>query len=742
MKQPKAKKSEDPMIEMRERYELCVDADREQRDLARDDWEFVTVRGAQWDERQRRARKGRPCYEVPILRAHVRQVVNDQKKARPAIKVRPVENGDAKGAELRQGLIRNIEQTSNADRAYDNAFETLVASGFGAWLVSTRYSSDDAWDQDLCIERIDDPLNSVWLDPDDDEDPEFGFVERTYTRSAFKRKYPKADPVSFESARGGLEAWFGEDSVRVVAYYRKVPHEKEIALLSDGRSVDMSEVKGTLDELAQQGITVVKARKCQGHKVVVSICSGAEEIDGPYETVFHRIPIVAIWANRHKMDGEWRWCGMVRHSRDPQQLLNYNLTTAQEAVAKTPKSPYLVTPKMLAGEGVKEAWQRANVEDPFALPYTPDPEAPGGRPIREAPADVPAAFLALTSTFVDMLKASDGIYDASVGARSNETSGRAIMARQAEGDTATYDYQDALTKGIQITGDLLLRALHKVYDTPRVMRVIGKDGSEKLEPLYQEVVDQQTGRMVKINDLSAGKYDVTVTTAPSYDTQRMEFVDAMTQLSQGNPLVAQATADLVMKAYDFPGADEAAERLKLLLPPPIQQQMAQGKDMPPEVMQAMQQAQQMMEQAQQQMAMIQQGAVQLEQEKAATDAEKQQIEADKKLLEANFKRMQAELKAATLEAQSNAAMQANDLQMREESVEEGEEKVEEESQALMIAQGLIEQASILLQQQAAMMEQMGQMVAMATKPKPAMQIVRDENGRVTGAVPVEVADGA
>lgn len=734
----KAKRDADPMKEMRRQYDLAVNADRDMRDLAIEDWRFLHIPGEQWDQAMRRKRGKRPCYEFSILRSHWRQVCNDQKKARPSIKVRPVENGDVKGAEIRQGIVRNVEQTSNAYRAYDSVMEYVTACGFGAMLVTTDYSSDDAWDQDLHVREIEDPLNSVWLDPNDPENPAFGFIEREYTRDAFTAEFPKAEAVTFESsATTGLTGWFGEDTIRVVAWYRTEPVDKEIALLTDGQSIELSEANAQkLAELEAQGITVQKTRKCKGKRVVMSICSGKEEIDGPYELPFHRIPIVGVWANRFKHEGKWHYCGMVRYSRDPQKLVNYNLTTAMEAVAKVPKSPYLVTPAMLEGKGVAERWAGAAAEDPFFLPYTPDPKAPNGRPMREVPPDVPAALLQLASTSVDMLKATDGIFDASVGARSNETSGKAILARQQEGDTATFDYQDAVSKGIQAVGDLLLRALPKVYDTPRVMRVIGKDGTEQLQKLYED----------EASDLSKGKYDLTVTTGPSYETMRMEFFDVLTNLAQGNPLIAQGAPDLIVKALDFPGADEVAERLKLLLPPQIQQQMSEGKEIPPEVMMAQQQAQQMMQQAQEQQMMLQQAGQQLEQEKAATDAEKQQIEAQRKLLEADYKRMQAELKAASLEVGANHAAKSGEIDAREAQVSDQESKVEEESAAMQAAQVLIEQATVLTaqqaemtQQQTAMLEQIGQMLA--SQPRQAMRVVRDEAGRVAGVVP-EMIDGA
>jgi hypothetical protein len=740
----KKKTASDPMQPMRKRYDLCVDADLENRDNAAEDWRFLNVRGAQWEDSMRMRRGRRPCYEFPVLRAHWRQVVNDQKRARPSIKVRPVENGDANGAELRAGILKNIEQISNAERAYDSAFEYLTAVGFGAWLVTTRYTANDAWDQDLAIEPIDDPINSVWIDPDNHDDPSFGFIERTYSRSAFEAMYPDARVVSFDAARRtSLVSWFGEDQVRVVAYYRKAPYKCEIALLSDGRSVDMAEIADALDELEAQGITVQKTRMTTKHKVIMSICSGAEEIDGPHETVFHRIPIVCVWANKQKFEGKWTWCGMVRWAKDAQRMLNYNLTTAQEAVAKVPKVPYLTTLKMLEGPGVKAAWERAAAEDPIFLPYTPDPAAPGNRPMREPMPDVPVTFLQLSEVGVDMLKSANGIHDASLGARSNETSGKAILARQQEGDTATFDYQDHLSNGIRKTGELLVSALPKVYDTQRTVRIIGKDGSEKLETLYQELIDRQTGRPIKINDLSAGKYDVTVSSGPSYDTLRMEFVEALTQLGQGNPMIAQAVPDLIVKALDFPGADEAAERLKMLLPPPIQQQLSEGKELPPEAMQAMQQAQVMMEQAQQQQQALEQAAQQVAQEKAATDAEKQQIAADKALLDANFKRMQAELKAAQLEASVSQGAKQEELDEREATVVDSEQRNEGESAAMLAAQALIEQSAILLAQQSAMMERMTLMLSELSRPTAkTMQVIRDESGRVVGAEIVEAVNGA
>ena len=718
---------DDPMKDMREKYDRATEAERDNRKLALDDLTFVAVPGNQWDAKQKAARKNRPCYEFPILRSHWRQVVNDQKKARPAVKVRGLKDATTEGAELRQGLIRNVESVSDASYAYDQAFELLTASGFGVWRVITEYSEDDGWEQDFRVKPIKDALNSVWADPDAESGcGDFCFVEESINREKFKARWPDAAIVDFDSsAAKSAGNWFGEDDVRVAEYWRKVPVQKEICLLSDGRSVEAAEYAPIADELAQQGVTCTRTRKVQGSKVLMSIVSGTEELEGPFESVFDDIPIVILHANRHYIDGQWHWMGMVRPSRDPQKLLNYNFTAGQEALAKQHKSTPLVTPKMLEGEGVKRMWDNSNAADVPYLPFTADPSVPGGGPSYLTAPPIHNGFVQMGQMSIDMLKASDGIYDASVGARSNETSGRAIMARQQEGDTATFDYQDKLAEGIKKTGQLIGRALHKVYDTPRVVRVIGKDGGETWKKLYEEVVDRQTGQPTVINDLSQGKYDYTVSTGPSYDTQRMEFVDAVVQIGQGNPQMQALLADLVVGAMDFPKAEEAAERLKLMLPPQVQQSMNKDKPMPPEVQMAMQQVEQMGQQLQMHQQELQQASQELAQEKAQVDGTKSDIDSQIAKLQAEHKVMAAEFAQKKTELEN--------LHLRWEAMQ-----VPEPAPAQEVDSGYADLSSAM-QEQSKAIAQLGAMVqgVMMSRGQKEISINRGPDGSISGASVVE-----
>ena len=637
----------DPMKEMRERYQRAVTADQDNRNKGIEDFRFVAVPGHQWDEGQKKARRGRPCYEFPMLRAHWRQITGDQKQARPQIKIRAVEDGDVQGAELRQGLIRNIEDQSRASAAYDTAFEWSSAAGMGAWRIVSAYSEDDGWDQDLRIKEIPDALSTVWFDPDakerDARDGMFAFVEDAISREDFKARYPKADAVDFDSqARTLYGDWYGQDKVRIAEYWRKVPVTKTLCLLADGRTVEKEEGQ-------DYGLPVVRERTVQTFKVVMSIVSGSEEVDGPHDWPGKRIPIVPVYGDRYFVDGKWEWSGLVRHAKDAARLVNYNITTGQEILAKQHKATPIVTPKMLEGPGVKPMWDASNAADMPYLPITPDPLMPGG-PAFLSPPPIHAAFANFGQMSIDLLKSSTGIHDASLGERSNETSGKAIIARQREGDTATYSYQDGLAFAIQSTGEILLELLPHFYDTPRVVRVLGKDGGEDWAKINQPGPNGEV-----INDMSAGKYDASVSTGPSFSTQRAEFADLMLNMAQGNPQLMMAAGDLIMGALDFPKAEEVAERLKLLLPPQIQQAISQGKELPPEAMLAMQQAQMAMQEAQQRVVMLQEAEQQVMQDKAATDAAKAQVTVQRAQIQADIKIAQAEFDKREAEFQTMVA---------------------------------------------------------------------------------------
>lgn len=576
-------KDDDALAEMRKRYDRTADHCSTLYDHAREDIRFVTVPGEQWDSKIKARRGDRPCYEFPKLQAHVRQVVNEMRQGRPQGKVRGVEESDTGLAEIMQGLCRNIESVSNAEQAYDIAFEAAVKGGFGAWRICTDYERPDSFDQSIYIKPIHNAL-SAKCDPAaierDRRDAMFWFVEETMAKEEFKRLYPKAQAVDFDDDESHYKNWRDADKIRIAEYWYKKPVKRELWALSDGRSVFADELDQDEPALTASGIQIVKRRMVDDQKVYMRMTNGVEWLTDEYEFPCKFIPIVPVWGQIDNVDGEDYWQGLVRQCKDEQRLHNVHRTAMIEAVAKAPKAPFIVKNRWI--KGLESFWKKANSEDYPYLPVNDDAEQ---LPVRANQAEVPAALIQMAGMDNDDMKATTGIYDASLGARSNETSGVAINSRKQQGAVATFNYVDNLTYAIRYTYEILVDLLPRVVDTSRVVRILGPDGGEDWKQLYQTVVDPHTGKTHVINDIGKGRYDVVITVGPTYATQRMEAVDAFTQLAGQvgpiNPVVGSLLAWQVLKNMDLPGSEPVSEAFRLQLVKQGVLQPEKGDPQPP-----------------------------------------------------------------------------------------------------------------------------------------------------------------
>lgn len=577
-------KDTDQLTEMRKQYVRARDASVELYDMAREDIRFVVVPGNQWDAKLKARRGERPCYEFPKLSGHTRQVINEMKQARPQGKVRGVEDGDRALAELMQGLCRNIESVSNAEQAYDIGFEPAVQGGMGAWRIVTDYFNQDDFDQDIRIKPIRNPF-SVKFDPAaveiDRRDGNFCFVEELIPTEEFERKYPDAKLQDFDDDHDCRD-WREAGQVRIAEYWYKRPMQRELWALSDGAVVYADEVVVGEQGLIDGGIQIVKRRMVDTHKVFMRLTNGHEFLTEEHEFPSKYIPIIPCWGNIQNVDGADYWQGMVRPSKDQQRLHNVHRTATVEAVAKAPKAPFIVKMKWI--QKYLPYWNTANAEDRPFLPV--DDEAPDDyAPQRTRQAEVPDALIQLAGMDNDDMKAATGQYDASLGARSNETSGIAIGQRKQQGATATYNYIDNLTYAIRYTYEILVDMIPRVYDTPRVVRVLGEDGGEEWKQLYQQVQDPRTGQMVTLNDISKGKYDVAVTVGPSFATQRMEavanYADMAGQIGNAFPPLAAILAYQVVKNTDLPGSEEVDKAMRKLLVAQGLLEPEEGEEPPP-----------------------------------------------------------------------------------------------------------------------------------------------------------------
>lgn len=632
--------ADDILKEALEAFEKTAEHDNHNRKAWEEDIDFGLLEN-QWPEQIRRQREldGRPTLTVSLLAPMIRQVVNDARQNKPGITVHPADSdADPETAEIFNGLIRNIEQSSNAEVAYDTALEHAVAGGFGYFRINTRYADDDTFDQDIVIERISNPL-SVYGDcystAADSSDWTYAFVTDTLTKAQFQKQYKGAEPVNWKD--DGYSAlcapWLDGDNVQIAEYWTREEVKRPIVLLSDGTVMAADEYKAQKSLFDALGVTVVSQRDTRSHKVVQRIMSGAEVLDeiawaGRY------IPIVPVYGSEVNLKGERHFRSMIRGAKDSQRMRNYWTTTTTELVALQGKAPYIG--RKGAFETDAQKWATANTQN---WPYI---EYDGAEPpIRQPFAGIPAGAMQEKLSASDDIKAIVGIYDASLGARSNETSGVAINARDRQADTGTFHFIDNLSRSIRHAGRILLDLIPQVYSVPRVVRIIGKDGAPQMAPVNQPfqqpvtdddgkpVVDPVTGQVQqieKIYDLSAGKYDLIVKAGPSFASQREQFFQMAVELLRAFPEAAPVLGDLIIKNYDIPDADELSKRLAALNP-------ANKQELPPEVQKGIEQLQQHAQQTGQQLAQAQmqvqeqQNTIEQLKAKNAIEAQKLQIQA-------------------------------------------------------------------------------------------------------------------
>lgn len=596
-----------------------LEADRDNREEAMNDLENLA--GLQWDEAiaKQRETDGKPVITVNRLPQFVRQVTDDIRNMNPAIKV---VQGDQEAteeiAEIFDGLIRQIQYASNASTVFERAAERAAQCGMGYWRILTQYEGPNSFNQEIKIEAINNPF-SVYLDPRAKntcrEDAGFALITEQIDRDDFEKMYPgkSLEDVDFDGNTDGLEYWREGDEVVVAEYFWKEPFKREIVLLEDGSTLDKDKAIGPL--------RIVAERKVDDHKVMWAKVSGKDVLEGPTEFPCRYIPIVAILGEEIPVGQQTIRTSVIRFAKDSQRLYNYFSSAQAEIVTLQPKAPFLITAKQVAG--FEATWKLANTKNYPYLPYNPDEKAPP--PQRLAMPVSSQGVLEQAIKAAEDMKATTGIYDASLGQRSNEKSGVAIRERRAESDAANSIYTDNMRRGIEVTGQILVDMIPRVYDTNRVVQVIDvEDNTKQVE--INGIAETQHGP-VAINPLDHGKYAVRITVGPNYATKRQEAADSMIEFARAFPNAVPVIADLIAENMDWPGANQFAERLKALLPPGV------GGDDDPEA-QAQQQAQ--MQAQQQQQAQVQEIAMRkavAETVEAEADAEKAQAEAMEKRLE-------------------------------------------------------------------------------------------------------------
>lgn len=600
---------------------------------------------AQWNAKdaQSRIETGRPVLTVDQLSQYIHQVVNDIRMNTPTINIIPKTGGDVETADVFKGLIKNIEYESRADAAYDMAAEFAVKSSLGFLRVDHDYDGD-GFEQVLNIKAIINP-QAVYLDENsvepDGSDAKYCFILDKMPVEDFRDKYPGKSAISFGDDSQNLKERQDGEEIVIAEYFYIEEKEREIALTQDGQTVDF--VEG-VDYKVRRKITEKTVHRCK--------LSGADVLE---ETTFPGIyiPIVPVYGEIAWERGERKLLSLIRKSKDAQRLYNFWRSLETELIMKQPNAPVMAAEGQV--EDYKEDW--ANPAKSMVLRYkTTDAQGnPIPPPQRLAPPTVPAGIVNASGEARDDIKSSMGMYDASLGARSNETSGVAIQARKNEGDVATFHFGDNLVRSIGQVGRILVNAIPVIYDTPRVLNIIGEEEESKEVGINGQKVEGQEREF----DLRKGRYDVRVTTGAPFTTQRQEAAAYFQEIIGNNPALMQVAGDLLFKYQDFPGAQAMSARIKKTIPPELLEE--EGEEQDPQVValtQQLQQAQAMMQEMQAQLAQAQDeserkdGELQVkaiaEQQKASLEEQKLQLELLKIRVDAEQKEKDRQLKMLEL----------------------------------------------------------------------------------------------
>ena len=578
-------------------WRLVNDSDSTNRAEALNDIKFAA--GDQWPVEIQNSRnlESRPCLTINKIDAYIRQVTNQQRQQRPRIKVHPVNNlADYKIAQVIEGITRHIEVNSSADTAYDTAFDYAVRMGWGYWRVNYKYVREDSFDQEIYIDAIDNPF-TVYFDPNsirpDGSDAERCLITTVLDKKIFREMYPGAnDGANFQQRSTGDDtaSWVTKEDIRLAEYFYIERERAKLYLLSDG-TTSFGDSDSFFQRVEAAGLTIVDERE-SFRKAVKWVKMTALEILEEKTWAGKYIPVVPCYGAQVIVDDKRKKYGLVRFAKDPQRMYNFWRTSMTESVALAPKAKWLLAEGQ--DEGHENEWAMANIKSMPVLRYKQkDIEGvPAPAPTRLQPEPPPAGIMEAAGAISADLQMVLGIMDPNQ-LPSGNISGKALAGQQNQVDLSNFHFYDNLTRSIAQTGRIILDLIPKIYDTQRVMRIIGSDGQPDMTTINEQ---NEIGEV--LNDVTVGEYDVVMDTGPGFQTKRQQAVEQMMPLLTGNQELFNIAGDLVFRNMDFPGADVIADRLAAMNP---MANIDEKSDIPPEAQMRLAQSEQMIQQLQQQL---------------------------------------------------------------------------------------------------------------------------------------------
>lgn len=556
------------------RFSRTVSTENKWRAQAREELDFVN--GQHWTEEQRQERKGLPCLSFDRIGPSIDQVVNDSRQAPPAPKFIPVGGGaDKETAEILQGLLRNVQNDSNSDIATETAYTHAVQIGRGWYRVLFVYENDVDFTQKIIIKRVANPF-CIYPDPSADEfdysDMRYCFATEDLDRDVFDEIYGEtvaaANMGDWEALGDHIKnEWFPNGAVRVAEYWWIETERDYICMLPNGDIVPWEHVPEGVIPINTRAVEKKKVRMCKicGTGIIIENtidpeATGILEWPGKY------IPIIPVIGKEYIREGKRQLRGMIRPAMDGNLMFDFMSSKIAQGVALAPISQWKVADKAI--EGYESVWSEAN-RSAFALLKWHAHDAEGNAlpsPERISPSvDLSSAVQAL-SIYDNSIKAVLSTYDPSLGAPGPEQSGKAITARQREGDNAHFDYHDNYARSMRHLGRVFADLVPSIYTEARIVNIFDPDGKERQVQINAQTIYKGAQRIFSLAE-GVMRFDVVADSAPNYATRRQEGVAAVTELFKFAPQVFVRAIDLFVKMLDIPFGDQIAARLA---PPGVQ----------------------------------------------------------------------------------------------------------------------------------------------------------------------------
>lgn len=617
------------------------EADRDMRDLMREQDAFVLEKDGQWEENIAKTMDAakRPRYTFDQTTPAIEFIAGEIEDMDFAVNVKPIGDGaDRDLADLREGMIRAIENMSDASDIYRNAGRRILRRGFDAWMVKNTHYDEMSFEQDLQVVKIPNAINRVWTDPtsteEDNSDAKCTYVLHSMSPAKYKKYFPKGKAVSIDDTDYQNHDSDYEAEVIVIAckYYQKEV-KKRIVQMTNGAVYEVDDKFMMLaDELAAQSITIARQKEAMTTKFCYRYMDGSGWLTEEKETPFKTNPIVTVYGN-FELTGPTskRICsGITMKMMDYNRVLNYAKSREIEEGALAPRKKLVMTKKHAEGN-VKQLQSMNTSSDPVLF-VNPDPEA-GFAPYETAGPQVNPHLNAVSNDMAMGLLVTAGVNNAMNGDFASRMSEDALRMQIDRGIATTRKWVNALARGIRRTGQLLNEAIPVVYDTKRMFNILNIDGTEEEVILNDEMYDQQTQQMVKLNNLAQGRYQVFCNAGQAYGNRLEAARDALVELAKVDPTFVQLAGDIMAKSIDAPYMDEIAKRKRAIM---LQQGMIPFDQMTEEEQQQAMQAAQQPQQPSAEMVLAQ--AEMIKGQADIADAETDRYEAQIKAFEAETRR--------------------------------------------------------------------------------------------------------